>query len=89
MRWCYYLDESDRDQHGIWTPRLVFADGMVTRSSRSITGLESLEDVRKEIAQWNWWAGNSSQDATEVIDLAKQHNTTLTEEEYWKKRDAQ
>ena len=72
MRWSYYIDESDRDQHGTWTPRLVFADGMVTRSSHSITGLESLEDVRKEIGGWSCGSMEGNYGKWEALEIKRQ-----------------
>ena len=83
MRWCYLVTEEDRDEHGNWVPRIVFADGMVTRSSHKVTGCDSLAEAQHEVGQRNWWSGNSKQDADDVIQQAVQHNALLTEEGYW------
>lgn len=82
MRWCYYLTEADKNEDGNWVPRIVFADGMVTRSSFKVRA-ESIDQARHEVGQRNWWAGHSQEDTEGIINQAVQHNALLTEEGYW------
>lgn len=80
MDWAYHIDPEDRDEHGHWQPRLVWADGMVTRSLARILA-ESYIQAQREVAQMNWNYCVSAEDAAKTIAVARLSNATLTVEE--------
>lgn len=82
MKWCYYIDEADRDR-GRWVPRIVFADGMISHSFHTFIA-DDLEAARVQVASMNWKSGISQQDYMRVLHDALKHNASLTYEEYWK-----
>lgn len=83
MKWCYYIDESDKDWDR-WVPRIVFADGMISHSFANFMA-DDLEEARTRIAAMNWRSGISQHDYMRVLGEALKHNASLTYEEYWKK----
>lgn len=76
MKFAYHLEPEDRDEHGHWQPRIVWADGMVTLSLARIKA-ESFEQAQREVGQLNWSYAISAEDAHSTITSARLTNATL------------
>jgi hypothetical protein len=84
MKFAYRLEETDRDEHGNWWPKLCWADGMISESQGRIEGSETFESARLRVGRWNWNHGISGQDAEDIIFSCYQRIATLTERsELW------